>query len=90
MLFDVRHFYPKFLSELRVATNRYEPMTIRDKVTLLETLNEDEDEGTIHMRRKSQCLFQRNRVDESRNYPMETLIHQNSAKYLVGVMSYIG
>ena len=88
MLFDVRHFYPKFLSELSVATQCYEPMNIRDKVKLLEVLNEDED--TIHMRRKSIYLFQRNRVDESRVYPMETLIHPNSAKFLVGVISYIG
>lgn len=88
MLFDVRHFYPKFLSELSIATDRYEPMNIQNKLKLLEVLNKDVE--TIHMRRKSIYLFQRNRVDESRNYPMETLIHQNSAKYLVGVMSYIG
>jgi len=88
MLFDVRHFYPKFLSVLSVATDRYEDMNIRDKVKLLEVLNEDVE--TIHMRRKSIYLFQLNRVDESRVYPMETLIHQNSAKYLVGVMSYVG
>ena len=86
--FDIQHFYPKFLSELNLETRFYESMNIRGKVQILKKLNKDDK--TVQMRRKSIYLFQRNRVDESRNYPMENMIHANSAKYLVGVMNYTG
>ena len=84
--FDIQHFYPKFLSKLNLDTLSYESMNIRSKVRILKKLNEDEE--TIHMRRKSIYLFQRNRVDETRNYPMEHMVHPNSAAYLIGIMSY--
>ena len=86
LIFDIHHFYPKFLAKLNPDTKRYELMTIREKIGILKRLNSDED--TISVRRKSLYLFRRNRVDESRNYPMDHMIHENSAEYLVGVMNY--
>ena len=88
LLFDVHHFYPKFLAKLNPDTKRYESMTILGKLNILKRLNSDEE--TLSMRRKSLYLFIRNKVDESRNYPMEHMIHENSAEYLVGVMNYRG
>ena len=88
MLFDIQHFYPKFLSKLNLETLSYESMNIRSKVRILKKLNDDEE--TIQMRRKSIYLFQMNRVDETRNYPMEHMVHPNSAAYLIGIMSYTG
>jgi hypothetical protein len=88
MLFDIQHFYPKFLASLNHTSRSYEDMPIRDKVRLLRRLNADKD--TISMRRKSIYLFQRNRVDESRTYPVDYMVHQNSSDYLVGIVSYRG
>ena len=88
LLFDIHHFYPKFLAKLNPTTKRYESMTLQSKVNILKRLNSDEE--TLSMRRKSLYLFIRNKVDESRNYPMEHMIHENSAEYLVGVMNYRG
>ena len=86
VLFDIQHFYPKFLASLNHTSRNYEDMPIRDKVRLLKRLNADKD--TISMRRKSIYLFQRNRVDESRTYPVDHMVHQNSSDYLVGIVSY--
>ena len=88
LLFDIQHFYPKFLARLNYTSRAYEDMPIRGKIKLLKDLNSDKE--TISMRRKSIYLFQRNRVDESRTYPVEHMVHQNSSEYLVGITSYRG
>ena len=88
LLFDIQHFYPKFLARLNPTSRLYEDMPIKAKIRVLTQLNADEE--TISMRRKSMYLFRQKNVDKSRNYPMEHMIHQNSAEFLVGVMNYRG
>ena len=86
LIFDLHHFYPKFLARLDPVTKEYGAMTIRAKISLIAQLNSDEK--TITMRRKSLYLFKRNNVDESRCYPMEQMIHANHGEFLVGIMNY--
>lgn len=85
-LFDVQHFYPTFLIRYDANEGSYINISLREKIKIIETLNENET--TIRFRQKSIQLFQRFPPLHDRIQPSEIMLLDNLGEYLVGIASF--
>ena len=89
LMFEIKHFYPNFLSKLDTNTLLYKQMNIKEKIKLINHMNQDKK--TILFRKKSIYLYHnyyQNRYNDNNNYIVENFINLHIGNYLIGIMSY--